>query len=528
MRQAIRVKAPRAQISEVYSIPAPIGGWNAKDSLANMPPTDAYKLLNWFPTTTECQLRKGSADYATGITGLVETLAVYNKMDGNSVMFAVGEDDVWNVSNPGVAVAGTAVGNPTVTNGRFQWVNFGDGTNNFLIMVNGDDAPIYWDGTTWITITGLSSPALSGPTLTKLIHVNEYKGRLFFIEKDTLSFWYLNAGVAGGALTEFDLSSYASLGGYLMWAATWSFDAGDGPDDAIVFMTSKGQAIVYRGTDPSTAADWVLTGVFYLGEPLGRRSFVNYSGDLIAITQNGAFPLSRSLQHATVNQEVAITDKIESAFNVASKSYGTNFGWQGILLSTESALIFNIPIAAGGVHKQYVMNTITNAWCEFDSWDGECFVEFKKDLYYGGDTIVQKAWTGSRDVSSEITAIGKTAFSYFGNTSQQKRFNFFRPLLQISGSLEFRTGMDVDFTDEEITGTSTYTAESGDVWDTAVWDTAEWSGTSGSGTSGVVRQWTSPSNNVGYAASGGIKINVQGIEVHWQACDFVYERGGVL
>ena len=524
MRTALRPKAPRAQVVEVFSAPAPIGGWNAKDAAASMPITDAFKLINWFPTTTEVVLRGGQVDYATTITGTVETLAVYKDMDGSEQMFAVTDTDIYDVTNPGVASAESA----TITDGKCQYVNFGDGTNNWVIMVNGVNDPLYYDGTTWTRVDELTSPELTGYTgdaVENFIHINEYKGRLFFIEKDTLSFWYLPAGAAGGALIEFDLSSLASLGGYLMWAGTWSFDSGDGPDDAIVFMTSKGQAIVYRGTDPSTAAAWTLTGVYYLGEPLGRRSFVNYGGDLIAITQEGAFPLSKSLTSANIDPSVAITDKINGAFNKATRTYGDNFGWEATLYQTQTALVFNIPVSST-MSKQYVMNTITQAWCEFDSWNAACFAVYNKQLYYGGVEVVQKGWSGLSDADTEITAIGKTAFSYFGNTSQLKRFNFFRPLLQISGSLIFNTGMDTDFSDKTITGTSTYTANSTDVWDTGKWDSAKWAGSTQA--SDVVRQWSSPANNVGYCASGGIKVNVKGLSIHWQASDFVYEHGGIL
>ena len=41
------------------SIPAPIGGWNGRDSLAAMSPTDAVQLVNWYPTPTDVTMRKG-------------------------------------------------------------------------------------------------------------------------------------------------------------------------------------------------------------------------------------------------------------------------------------------------------------------------------------------------------------------------------------------------------------------------------------------------------------------------------------
>jgi len=517
MRRPQRVKSQRAQNSIPFSIQAPTGGWNARDSLANMDPMDAVELLNIFPGTTECELRGGYESHATGITGTVETLAVYHAMSGTNELYAIDDNDIWDVSSAGAAAAQSA----TVTDGKFQSINYGDGTNNYLILVNGVDSPIYYNGSTFTTITGVSSPALSGVTLNTLIHVNEYKGRVFFIQKDTLSFWYLAAGAAGGALTEFDLSSFCKRGGYLMWMSTWSFDAGDGPDDSAVFMTSEGEVVVYRGTDPNSAADWVLMGVYFIGKPIGRRSFMKYEGDLIITTQAGVYPLSAALQ--SQDKRLALTDKINNAFNDAAVSYESNFGWDITYLPLKTALIFNIPKAVGGIHYQYVMNTLTGAWCNFDSWNGECFVEFNGALYFGASTVVRKAWTGTSDNSSEIIAIGKTAFNYFGNATQLKRFNLFRPILRVNGSISFLTGFDVDFSNLPITGLSTYTAPSSSLWDSAIWDTGEW--VAGLG---IVSQWTSPKDSVGYSVSGKIKINTSNLTVRWVSNDYIYEHGGIL
>lgn len=516
MRRAQR-PGTRSQKIGVFSIQAPTGGLNARDALAEMAPTDARELTNFFPRTTECELRGGHASHATGITGTVETLAVYNQMSGTNKMYAASDSDVYDVSSAGAATAQTV----TITDGKCQHLNFGDGTNNWLILVNGVDSPLYYNGSTWTSVTEVSSPALTGVTSSNLVHVNEYKGRLFFIEKDTLSFWYLPAAAAGGALTEFDLSSFCQKGGYLMWMATWSFDSGDGPDDAAVFMTSEGEVIVYRGTDPSTAADWVLTGVYRISKPLGRRSFIKYEGDLIVITQSGVYPLSAALQ--SQDSRAALTDKINNAFNNEAQNYGSNFGWDVTYLPLRTALIFNVPRIEGGVHVQYVMNTITGAWCKFDSWDGECFAEFNDELYFGGSTIVRKAWTGTSDNGSEIIAVGKTAFNYFGNTSQLKRFTLFRPLLRVNGDISFLTGFDIDFSDNPITGLASYSVVSGATWDNSNWDEGYWA----AGLE-VIRQWTSPKDNTGYSVSGGLKINTDSLKVRWVANDYTYEKGGIL
>lgn len=61
--------------ANVASVPAPVGGWNARDSIANMEPADAYQLTNFFPGVSNLVLRGGYENWATGISGQVQTLA---------------------------------------------------------------------------------------------------------------------------------------------------------------------------------------------------------------------------------------------------------------------------------------------------------------------------------------------------------------------------------------------------------------------------------------------------------------------
>lgn len=520
MRQAIRTKATRhSRINRSLSYPAPVGGWNERDSLASMKPNQAIVLKNFFPKTGYCEVRGGYSSHATGMTGNGKTLAVYNAPSGTNKMYCYTASGVYDVSSSG-AVGASKLAR---TNGKHQWTMFGDGTNNWLIAVNGVDKPAYYDGSTWTAVDNVSSPALTGLTTTNIIGVFEFKGRLIFIEKSSLSFWYLASGAAGGALTEFDLSGVAKKGGYLMAGITWTFDGGSGPDDRAVFITSEGEVLVYQGTNPSSAASWALTGVFDLGKPLGRRCLQKYAGDVIAVTESGALPLSRALQSTTVNNEAALTNIIDNAFNESARSYGSTFGWEAIVYPAQAALIVNIPIAEDGVHEQYVMNTITKAWCKFTDWDAETFAVYNGQLYFADGTATYKAWSGTADDGSNITAYGKTAFSYFSDMGTQKRFSMFRPLLASNGSISFLADIDVDFNDTEITGTATYTAISGGQWDVGNWDEAYWAG----GVQ-VLKEWTSPDENIGYCASGKIKIVTNTLTVQWIANDYVFETGSPL
>lgn len=518
----MRSKGPeqhRSQVSTLKSHPSPISGWNARDALAAMKPTDAVILNNWFPRTSYVEIRGGYSSHATGMTGNGKTLLVYNKMSGSNQMFGVTVSGIYNVSSAG-AVGASVLAR---TNGKHQWTMFGDGTSNWLIACNGVDKPAYYDGTTWTAVDGATTPALTGVTTTKLVQPLMFKGRLMFIEVDTLSFWYLAAGAAGGALTEFDLAGEFKRGGYLQAIGRWTRDAGDGQDDVFVAVSSEGECVIYQGTNPSVAANWAKVGSFYIGKPLGRRCLCQYGGDLIVLTENGAFPLSAALQSAIIDYKLALSFKIENAFTDSARSYGSTFGWETILYPGYGAMIVNVPIAEDGEHQQYVMNTITKSWCRFTDWDAETFAIFNGELYFATGTKVVKAWTGAIDGVDNIIAYGKTAFSYFERQSQQKQFKMFRPVLAVNGTLQFLTDIDVDFQDTEISGTATYTVTAGAIWDVSKWDESYWA----AGLD-VVKEWTSPDADIGYCAAGKIKIATNSLTVQWIACDYLYESGGII
>ena len=78
MASPVRRRLIQRTTNNVGSLPAPVGGWNARDSLANMNPTDAVTLNNLFPGVSSVALRGGYKKHATGMTGQIESLLVYN------------------------------------------------------------------------------------------------------------------------------------------------------------------------------------------------------------------------------------------------------------------------------------------------------------------------------------------------------------------------------------------------------------------------------------------------------------------
>ena len=73
---------PRKPVSREATIPAPIGGWNARDPIQAIPPTDAVTLDNFIPGTGGVALRTGFVSHVTGIADPVHSLMEYSAATG--------------------------------------------------------------------------------------------------------------------------------------------------------------------------------------------------------------------------------------------------------------------------------------------------------------------------------------------------------------------------------------------------------------------------------------------------------------
>lgn len=137
----------RTQTARTASVSAPVGGWNARDPLANMPSTDAVILDNFFCTPYDVLLRNGYSNWATGMPSPVNSLTSYSPPSTAGLrLFAYAGAGVYDVTTQG------AVGAPAVTgfaSDKWQHVNFGTPGGNFLVNVNGSDLPLLYNGTVW-------------------------------------------------------------------------------------------------------------------------------------------------------------------------------------------------------------------------------------------------------------------------------------------------------------------------------------------------------------------------------------------
>lgn len=585
---------PKQRTAKTASIPAPLGGWNARDSLANMNPMDAVQIVNFFPTPTDVTLRQGYTKYSTGITGQVNSLMNYAGTTTQELFAAAGTTIY-------LADEGTAVSKVTgLTSDKFQHINISTAGGHFLVACNGADPVQIYNGTTWfsiattstaqtistithvgavatlttasphglatgnyvtitgatsseyngsfrITVTGASTftytmastPAanatvvgtysvlgITGVDSSTFINVNLFKNRLYFTQKDTMKCWYLPVDSIAGAASPLDFGGIARNGGYLQAMGTWTIDAGQGADDYAVFVTNMGEAIVYNGTDPSTADTWALKGVWQLGQTFSRRCFFKWAGDLLLLTQDGLVPLASALQSSRLDPRVNLTDKIYYAISQAASNYYDNFGWQINYFASENMLILNIPTDSG--NEQFVMHTITKAWARFTGIEAACWeVHDKNSMFFGGNGYVGKFYDDYADNGANITGQVQQAYSYFDMMGQQKRFTMVRPiLLTNNGAPTVACGINVDFDTQNATGSVTFTPATSltvGKWDIGTWDNNLWGG----GYFQVNKIWQGVTG-LGYSAGVYISVASRNIDVHWTSTDYVMEAGGVL
>lgn len=513
MRLATSMQRPRINRGAkaiVKSVPAPVGGLNARDSIDEMENDEAVVLTNIFPGQGEASLRRGYTSHATTLGGAVEMIAEFNA-GSTRKMLAAANNNIWDTT---AAAAGTSLASGFSSN-RWQWAQFDDSAGGARIgMVNGADAPQIYNG------SAVSAMTISGSGLTpaNLNGINIHKNRSYFWDTRTQDFWYSATNALGGALTKFPLGRVAGTGGNLTAMGTWSRDGGDGADDLAVFLLSSGDVVIYAGDDPGSASAWALVGIFKVGAPLGVRALIKVGAELVVCTVDGYIPLSRVLSFGRSKDEFALSDKIRKLVLAATRAYASNFGWQAVHYPLANMGIFNVPIASG-TYEQHVVNTATGAWCKFQGINARCWGMFNDRLYFGGNSTVYKADNGRSDAGAAISGIGQTAWNYLGSRERQKRFTAMRPLLQVDGPLTFNAGVGVDFGSIAVSQTDSSVAQVLSPWDTSPWDTSPWSDETA-----INSNWLS-ADGIGYNVSARIEVVTSTRAVDWLATQYQYEPG---
>jgi hypothetical protein len=268
--------------------------------------------------------------------------------------------------------------------------------------------------------------------------------------------------------------------------------------------------------------------------------------DLALINIDGVLPLSRALgRDRGATSAIAITRNINNAMNEAARAYAGNFGWELVPYPKGTMAILNVPIQEGQIQNQYVMNTLTGAWCRFTGMNANCWAVFRDNLYFGGNAgAVYQADTGGNDAAASIDAVGQTAYDHYRVRGQLKQWKMLQPLLTTDSDARPSVGLSTDFKDNVVLGTPSAAAVSAALYETAAWDAAvypvesrtiaDWTTVSGIGqrasihfraqTGMTLAAWGSGRWGSGQWASqpsGDVTMRLNGFHV-------LYEPGGIL
>lgn len=350
-----------------------------------------------------------------------------------------------------------------------------------------------------------------------------------------LSAWYLPVGYVQGAMKEFDIGASAGTpkkGGSIIAGFNINRDAGMSLNAYIGFITDQGEAIVYTGNDLDDPTNIEFNGIYQTGYPLGKTPFINWSGDLIIMTNKG-FISAHSIFANGENQntQYIFSQRINTWLLDQAAKYGARPGFMGLVVPSEDLVLFNIP-QSGNTFVQAVMNITSGKWSMFTNINAYTMcVSGNGKLMFGMDDGVYEYGESSLD-NNFIPLEIWTSYSNCG-TDFLKRLNFIQIRHAASDkiNISFETFKDfenqsyynwIDTSElpESIGETgfiwSNYVRVDPDDWSnidptpgTAQWDTEYWAGGYGDMTATAD---TYSSSGLGHNFSIRMTANVKGIK----------------
>ena len=537
------LKRPPPQVSKSLAIPAPTGGINDLDPISNMRPDFLLDCMNFYPDTGLLVVRPGYQEWATGMGAPVKTIMYYNSLDGTYKRFASTDTGIRDVTNPTT----TPVLVKAATNGAWEFTNFATPAGQYLVAVNGTDPAVLFDGTSWISFTEVATPAgpgqIKGVDPSSFDFVIAFKGRLWFIQKNTMTAWYLPLDSVGGEAKPFFIGGIFRRGGHLSILARWSSDTGEGLDDRLIFITSAGEIASYAGSDPGNADDFTLDSIFFVAPPLSRRSVTEYGGDLLMLCRRGLIPLS-ALITGKANEILfseALTKRISRTLIQMTGLAVPPFPAEVNLYNDAAWTIINIydgtPISATSYARllstgrnmpvQLVMNFLTGAWGKFD-YPVRTIRPIDRLLFMGTDdgrvlAVTPDSYFDNVPLSGgngvPIEASATSAYTYFDNPTVNKHAKMIRVSFQTEVKPSFVLRVLPDFRLDPFLASPAPNPATGNArWDVSRWDLANWAGLEN-----VYRPWNS-ANVLGYAFAWQLKVSTA-TPLGIAATDWVWEEG---
>ena len=582
---------PKQRTALTASITAPIGGWNARDSVAAMPPTDAVSLTNFYPTPTDVILRSGYTVYSSGITGQVNTLMNYAGTS-TQTLFAAAGTTIYNCSTT------TATSAYSTSLDKLQHINISTAGGKYLVACNGINATIVYDGTAWFSI----APTATAQTISTITNSTTTA---------TLTTAIPHGLVTGNRVTISGASPAAYNGTYritVTGASTFTYTMATNPGGNATTVGSYAVLFAITGVNSNkfvnvnlfknrlyfTEKDTLKVWYLPVDSISGAASPLDFGG----IARNGGFLQGMATWTIDAGQgaddyAVFITNMGEIiVYNGTDPDDPTTwalkgvwqlgyvysrrcyFKWAGdILLLTQDGLV---PLASALQSSRldprvnltdkifYAISQAADLYSTEFGWQVTYFAKQNMLIINVPKTTgteqyvmhtISKAWSNFSNINAKCWElqgddmyfggngfVGKFWDTYADNGAQisatcQQAYSYFDNPGQQKRFTLVRPTFFVDVgTPGVYCGINTDFQTQNNLGQvsfqpvsttTARWDFATWDSDVWAGNLVVSRQWQGVTG-IGY--SGGINLNMisAGIDVHWVSTDYVMERGSVI
>ncbi len=524
----IPTESDKTPAAKPKSYGAPTGGLVTNLPLAAGQQGSAIEMVNFWPTSTGIEPRGGSELVAT-IGGAVEALFQY-QAGLTQVFFAADAEGIYafDTSTPyGSALSAVVTGQ---TSGDYCDLHIQNQGGSFLSLVNGADPMQLYDGTSWQQVTDTSSPhAITGVDTAALSYTWAYRNRQFFIQAGTMNAWYLGVNSVSGTATILPLAGVFNRGGSLLFGATWSSDSGAGMDDRCVFATDQGEFAVYAG-DPSDLNTWSLTGVYDLGEPLGKNAHMSIGGDLIVATRTGLIPISAATAKDPSQLGLtALSVKIEPDWRNAALGTG-NFETWTLAKWARKNMALVVPPAVGDVYC-WAVNLTTGAWTKFSDWNAATMAVLGDGLYYGdadGNLVICDV--GGTDQGEPFECRACFAFDHLEAPGSLKVAHLIRSKWRCTQDFAGKHSIAADYKPNfpVLPAAAIPEPRTSSNWDVAEWDVSYW-GDGGSADWSIAEKWESVSGHGEVLAPQVQLISAQNSKLSCEllSLDLTYTIGAV-
>jgi hypothetical protein len=485
-----RKHRPQRQNTKPIFWPPGQGGINAVDGAANVPPGDALVMTNMIPNQYGVHVRKGYRQHceAVPLGDGIKTLVPFqddNATTPVNYLFACTSDGIYDVTTPGgVPVKKLDFPVKDDKTGWCSWHHYTTAAGQFVLLCDQTNGYYVYTASTNTWAAGSVS---GGVTPGVLDFVTVWKNRVWFVEGSSGRAWYLPVGSISGNATSFDFGNKFKYGGYLKSLWNWTVDGGEGVDDYLVAISSAGDMVVYKGTDPAQASSFNMTGWWYIGKTTqGRRQGDDMGGELLLLTTFGLIQTSKIISGLPATDEgVNMAYKINTRINATLQRGNTVYGWQMVFNPAEQLIFVLTPREVGRPWMQFVYSHTTRAWSQFVGLPMKTAEMFGSKMYFGDENNVVWIYDGYADnvtltdPEDNATAVEwecLTSFQNLGSPAIFKRVQFMRPQFIGQARPTYTILARYDFDLSQPPGSPAYVTPSGGLWNSGIWDTDLWGG----------------------------------------------------